>query len=79
MHAASVQNSERLRRFIEALRRAGMNGLTTRDLIQKTGDCAISAIAAECRENGYVVDCTRESRTTWRYRLIEKAQGELWS
>jgi len=78
MHAADVKKSARLRRFVSALNLAGQKGLTTRDLIQQTGDCAISAIAAEVRENGYVIDCQRESRTTWRYRLVEQGQQDMF-
>lgn len=77
IHAARPERSLRLKRFVEALRRAGSRGATTRELIGETGFCAINTIASELRKRGYVIPCKLEGRTTdgalvYRYRLVEE-------
>ena len=68
MHAAKLDKSERLQRFIEALKDGPK---TTRELIEVTGLCAINSIAAECRANGIKVDCTYKGTTENGARIYQ--------
>lgn len=68
MHAARLDKSERLQRFVEALRNGPM---TTRELIGATGLCAINSIAAECRANGIKVGCTYKGTSESGARIYE--------
>lgn len=86
IHAADPAKSKRLQSVLEALRRAGPAGMTTRDLIRATGWCAVNSIAAELREAGYNIppaECEgigEDGRRIYRYRLLEGSvqQGELF-
>jgi hypothetical protein len=83
IHAANPAKSDRLKRVLLALIEAGERGLTTRDLIRITEQCAINSIASELRVAGHVVTCdyertTEQGQRVYRYRLIERAQGELF-
>ncbi len=68
MHAANLDKSERLQRFIEALKTGPK---TTRELIEATGLCAINSIAAELRQNGIKVDCTYKGTTENGARIYQ--------
>lgn len=79
MHAARVENSDRLRRVLEALR-ANPDGLTTREVTDVAGVLAVSATMAELRQGllpgGTTVRCdyvarTRHGARIYRYRLEE--------
>lgn len=86
IHAANPAKSKRLQAVLEALRRAGSGGLTTRDLIRATGYCAINSIASELREGGFNIppaECeglSEDGGRIYRYRLLDGSvhQGELF-
>lgn len=84
IHAAKLETSPRLRAVLEALK-AAPAGLTTRQIIQKTGMCAINSICDELRENGIRIDggwvsAGPAGARAWRYRLTpaEPVQGDLF-
>jgi hypothetical protein len=56
MHAATMR-SKRLQRFVIFL--SGRREATTRQIVRGAHVCAVNAIAAEARANGYKVTCTR--------------------
>ncbi len=70
MNAARLEKSDRLRRVLRALK--SNCHLTTRDLIEKTGCCAINSCVAELRANGYGITCRRRGNVWW-YSLRAKA------
>lgn len=74
IHAGSL-DSPRIQAFVQALREAGAAGMTTKELIGKTGRCAINSIASEARACGLTIDCKYERTTqggdrVYRYRLV---------
>jgi hypothetical protein len=84
IHAAGL-DSPRLQAVLGALREAGARGLTTRDLIAKTGYCAVNSIVDELREHGLKIACGYERTTgqggrVYRYTLVLESarQGELF-
>lgn len=76
MHAAKLCRSPRLMRTLDVLR-AHPDGLTTLELVQWTGSCAVHSDVAEIRANGIGVACeylgTRDGRRIYRYRVEEAA------
>ena len=77
MHAANAERSRRLGRTLAHLR-ACPEGLTTWQLIERTGSVAVHSDAAELRANGHDVQCeyqgtTPEGRRVYRYRLVGTA------
>ena len=73
MKAARLENSERLQTLLLALQMHPA-GLTTMELIQRTGSVAPHSDVSELRANGVPVDarqerCTAKGRRVWRYRL----------
>lgn len=85
IHAAKLENSPRLQGVLAALQTAAPAGLTTRELIEKTGSCAINSIVDELRENGYQIAGTwvpaRPGRVrAFDYRLVPAVpvQGDLF-
>lgn len=73
LHAAKM-SSPRLQRALQALQEFP-EGLTTLDMIQKTGLCAINSIVSELRKNGFTIYCRHEGKTqdgasVYRYRLV---------
>ncbi|HET7300099.1 MAG TPA: hypothetical protein VFJ01_05545 [Oleiagrimonas sp.] len=68
MHAAHLENSDRLQRVLDVLVDGAEH--TTMDLVLEAGVCAVNSIIAELRENGYVIDCQRRG-DCWFYRLHE--------
>ena len=76
MHAATLSRSPRLQRVLAALREAGPDGMTTRDVMRRADVCAVSACVAELRVAGFQIECRQEPRgrrRLWRYRLLEDA------
>ena len=78
MHAAKIENSERLQAVLGLLSRGGR--YSTRQIIDETGYCAVNSIVAELRANGYAIDCTPESgavkgrrQVVYYYRLVPPA------
>ena len=76
MHAARLDKSPRLQAVLHALQAAQPGELSTREIILRTGMCAVNAIVAELRANGAEITCRQEvqpdGRRIWLYRL-EKA------
>ena len=75
MHAARIERSKRLQDVLALLSRGGR--YSTRDIIDKTGYCAINSIVSELRANGYDIDCSSEtgtingrSQVVYYYRLV---------
>ena len=50
-------------------------GLTTREIIQKTGYCAINSIVSELRENGVQIECKRIDTGIYQYRMCIESVG----
>ena len=71
MHSAAVERSPRLQRVLALLRDG--NEHSTRAIVQECDVCAVNAIVAELRDNGYPVECRQEVRPgggrVWLYRL----------
>lgn len=70
MHAAKRLTS-RLYRMLMYLKDVGDRGATTRDIIINADVCAVNSIAAELKTQGYRIECKRESKSVFRYKLIE--------
>ncbi len=70
MNAARIEKSDRLRRVLRALK--SRKQLSTRDIIEKTGCCAINSAVAELRQNGHAITCQRRGDVWW-YSLRAKA------
>ena len=70
MNNALLSKSHRLQSVFNVL----LDGKehTTRDIIRKSGMCAINSIAAELRENGISIDCNRRG-DKWFYRMTKKS------
>jgi hypothetical protein len=76
MHAARLASSKRLQDVLQALTDAGDRGLTTREIIDLTGVCAVNSIVSELRKNGHSINCKFQGRTVegssvFRYRLVK--------
>ena len=69
MHAAKLERSKRLQSVLKALWYSEVP-LTTRDLIRRTGQCAISSCIQELRENGIRIECKCIRRGVFEYTLI---------
>ena len=70
MHSAAVERSPRLQRVLKLLRDG--REYSTRQIVQDADVCAVNAIVAELRDNGYPVECrqvVRHGRRIWLYRL----------
>lgn len=75
IHYARLDKSPRLQRALAVLQDAGERGLTTLEIIQRTGLCAINSTVCELRKNGYNVYCRNEGKTSdgatvFRYKLV---------
>lgn len=70
MHAATIDNSPRLRRTLEYLR---TRPATTLEIIQACGVCAVNSIITELRMNGFRIDCSpvKGERGVYLYTLEE--------
>ena len=66
MNAARIERSKRLQKFLGVL--ASGEWLSTMQIIQRGGICAINSCAAECRDQGVQVQCERRGGA-WFYRL----------
>jgi hypothetical protein len=62
MHAASLERSPRLQSVLLVLQDGKAH--STREIIDRTGSCAINSIVSELRANGIAIDCQYESTTT---------------
>jgi hypothetical protein len=79
MHAAKIDDSPRLQKVRDFLRRNG--SATTLEIIKGCNVCAVNSIIAELRANGFTVTCNavKGQRGVYRYTLIEAAQLSLWA
>lgn len=66
MNAASVENSDRLRRVLAVL--ADGREYTTLDIIAYARVCAVNSCVAELRHGGFDIRCRRLG-DKWYYRL----------
>lgn len=66
IHAANAAKSERLKRVLKLLR---TGDYTTRGIIRKANVCAVPAIKAELRANGFNVTCKPVARGRYLYHL----------
>lgn len=71
IHAANIDKSKRLQKFIGFLGTGEWR--TTREIIEATGICAVSAVASEVRANQIAVDCKCVKRGVYAYRLPSRA------
>ena len=63
MNAARLEKSDRLRKILRALK--SRKKLSTRQIIEMTGCCAINSAISELRRNGQNIDCTRGNGAYW--------------
>ena len=59
------------RRIITALKHAGNNGITSRDLINM-GIFKYSSRIAELRKDGWIIVATHIKDSLWKYNIIEE-------
>ena len=67
LHAAKLENSDRLQRVLKYLRRCKKEK-STMDIIKATNTCAVNSIVSELRDNGIAIKCRRKG-DIWLYRL----------
>lgn len=79
MHAAKLEDSPRLRKVLDYLRRTGP--ATTIQIVKGCDVCAVNSIIAELRSNGFVIICTavKGQRGVYQYQLQEAPQMSLWA
>jgi hypothetical protein len=79
MHAAKIDDSPRLQKVRDFLRR-NKGGATTREISRGCDVYAVNSIIAELRVNGYTVDCNpvKGQRGVYRYILHEAGQMPLF-
>lgn len=73
MHAARLDNSERLRRVADLLADGGE--YTTLEIIHQADVRAVNSIASELRRNGYDVRCKCLGRGLFVYWLNASGKG----
>ena len=78
MHAAKIDDSPRLQKVRDFLRRRG--SATTREISNACDVYAVNSIVAELRANGFTVNCNpvKGQRGVYRYELIEAPQLPLF-
>jgi hypothetical protein len=67
MNAATIENSDRLRRVLAVL--SDGQERTTLDIIAYARVCAVNSCIAELRANGFDIRCRREGGK-WFYRMV---------
>jgi len=79
MHAAKIEDSPRLQKVRDFLRRQG--SATTREISQACDVYAVNSIIAELRVNGFTVNCqaVKGQRGVYRYELKEAPQMALFA
>lgn len=73
MHAAKLENSDRLAR-VDALLKDGREH-STLDIVNAANVCAVNSIIAELRANGQDIRCERRGNT-WYYRRVFAGREE---
>jgi hypothetical protein len=78
MHAANIDDSPRLLKVRDFLRRVA--AATTLEIIRACDVCAVNSIISELRINGYHITCTavKGKRGVYAYKLIEADQLPLF-
>lgn len=78
MHAAKIDDSPRLQKVRDFLRRKG--SATTREISNACDVYAVNSIIAELRANGFAVACNpvKGQRGVYLYTLNESAQMPLF-
>lgn len=82
MHAANSEKSGRLQRVLSVLRQAGKQGVSSRELQEKSRTVAPGTCVSELRKSGYVIDCEHlvtygDGTKVYLYRLIaSRKEGE---
>lgn len=66
-----VKRPSQTTQIIRALRNAGTQGITSRDMIN-LGIFKYSSRIAELRRDGYVIVATRIKESLWRYNLVDE-------
>lgn len=60
-------------RYLKGAKGRGDGTVTTRDIIIRTGVCAVNSVIGELRENGCVISCEQRrdenGKPHWHYRL----------
>lgn len=69
MHAAKLNKSDRLRRVLRVLK-THKRPLTTREVMDKSNTCALSACISELREQGKDIKCWRVGGL-WYYLMVK--------
>jgi hypothetical protein len=69
MNAATLENSDRLRRVLAVL--ADGREYTTLDIIAYARVCAVNSCIAELRQGGHDIRCRRQGGK-WFYRLSDQ-------
>jgi DeoR/GlpR family transcriptional regulator of sugar metabolism len=79
MHAAKIDDSPRLQKVRDFLRRKG--SATTREISQACDVYAVNSIVAELRANGFMVECkaVKGKRGVYCYTLHEAGQMLLFA
>lgn len=79
MHAAKIDDSPRLQKVRDFLRRRG--SATTREISNACDVYAVNSIIAELRANGFSIGCSpvKGQRGVYRYTLNEAAQLPLFT
>ncbi len=75
IHFARLENSKRLQRLLDYLKKKGSKGATTRDIVYGARIMAVSVAICELRHNGFRIDCESEGKRptgshVYRYKLI---------
>jgi len=71
MNAATIENSDRLRRVLAVL--SDGREYTTLDIIAYARVCAVNSCIAELRHGGFDIRCRRQG-DKWFYRLEDSTQ-----
>lgn len=66
-----IKRPSQTTQIIRALRNAGTQGITSRDMIN-LGIFKYSSRIAELRRDGYVIVATRIKESLWRYNLVDE-------
>lgn len=79
MHAAKIEDSPRLQKVRDFLRRVG--SATTFEIVLGCQVCAVNSIIAELRENGFKIKCeaVKGQKGVYRYILDEAPQMSLFA
>lgn len=66
-----IKRPSQTTQIIRALRNAGTQGITSRDMIN-LGIFKYSSRIAELRADGYTIVATRIKESLWRYNLVDE-------